>query len=45
MAWCMGGGCGGGVDDEIGGWEKSLGLLPGLVRLDLSIGGGLVWCW
>ena len=42
MAWCLGAWfgdvlmmCGGG-----GGREKQMGLLPGLVRLDLIIGGG-----
>ena len=25
------------------GWEKCSGILPGLVRLDLGMGGGLVW--
>ena len=40
MALCM---CGGGFDDvdDVVGWEKCMGILPGLVRLDLGLGGGL----
>ena len=41
-AWMHGGGD---VEMMWWGWEKSSGILPGLVRLDSSIGGGLVWCW
>ena len=46
-AWvhgCMGGGGGGGGDgvgDVWWRWEKCMCIIPGLLRLDLSIGGGL----
>ena len=44
MAWCMVawvGGDGGVLDDVVWGWSKCMCVLPGLVRLDLGVGGGL----
>ena len=42
MAWCRGGGGVGGGDVVGVEVDFCLGIIPGLVRLDSSIGGGLV---